>query len=476
MKRNIKCITCSAVAVAIATSIMAGCGAASESSSAGASVSSSADDTKMSAKETGTSADTGKSDSDGITIQFWHTRGSGANLEVVQHAVKEFNDTIGKEKGITVEETFIGGYDDMYSKTQLAVQSGEQPQVVVEANTYVPYLIEDGVFADMAPLAEETGFDKSNILDPFLQIYGNTDGTLYSLPYIRSTPIFYYNKTMADAAGITLPQELTIDEMEKFCKAMYKKDESSGETTVYGLEIPNDFGYMQAANLYQLGSAMLSDDGKSFPALEDGALLKVLGDWRKWVDEGWCLPFESTDSAADNLKTMFCQGKLASFISSTGSLTNMIQASKDAGFELGVSFYPTYDASKATAEIGGGNIGVIAQGNSDEQIKASWEFVQFLMSDEQVAYSSINSGYLPVTKSVVDYDEMKDFWNSNPLYKVGYDQLCKNGRCQELPYSPNLQDIIQVCWDASSMLIQDQSIDASEAVEQIKTNTAQYFE
>ena len=43
-----------------------------------------------------------------ITIQFWHTRGSGANYEVVQHEVEEFNNTIGKEKGITVEETFIG--------------------------------------------------------------------------------------------------------------------------------------------------------------------------------------------------------------------------------------------------------------------------------------------------------------------------------------------------------------------------------
>ena len=55
-----------------------------------------------------------------ITIQFWHTRGSGANYEVVQHEVEEFNNTIGKEKGITVEETFIGNYNDILAKTQLA--------------------------------------------------------------------------------------------------------------------------------------------------------------------------------------------------------------------------------------------------------------------------------------------------------------------------------------------------------------------
>lgn len=102
-----------------------------------------------------------------ITIQFWHTRGSGANYEVVQHEVEEFNNTIGKEKGITVEETFIGNYNDILAKTQLAVQSGEAPQVVVSGNTFVNYLLEDGVLADMAPLAEETGWDRNNMLDPF---------------------------------------------------------------------------------------------------------------------------------------------------------------------------------------------------------------------------------------------------------------------------------------------------------------------
>lgn len=116
-----------------------------------------------------------------ITIQFWHTRGSGSNYEVVQHSVEEFNNTIGKEKGITVEEVFIGNYNEILAKTQLAIQSGEAPQVVVSGNTFVNYLLEDGVLADMAPLAEETGWDRDNLLDPFQEINGNTDGTLYTV-------------------------------------------------------------------------------------------------------------------------------------------------------------------------------------------------------------------------------------------------------------------------------------------------------
>ncbi len=402
---------------------------------------------------------------DPVTIQFWHTRGSGANYEVVQHEVEEFNNTIGKEKGITVEEVFIGDYNQILAKTQLAIQSGESPQVVVSGNTFVNYLLEDGVLADMAPLAEETGWDRGNLLEPFQEINGNTDGTLYTVPYIRSTPLFYYNKTMADAKGLTEPT--TVEEMEEFCKAMYE------EGSVSGLCMGNDFGYLQACHLYQLGSAYVSEDGNSSPAIEDGTLLRVLGDWRRWVDEGWCEPYDATD-AMTVMTEEFAQQKLACMIASSGMLATLMDNAEANGFEIGTCQYPTYNADDRTAMIGGGNLCVISEGNTEDEVMASWEFVQFLMSDEEVSYNTINTGYVPVTKSVADYEGMKEFWKENPLFEVAYNQTM-TGQCQEKPYSPYLQDFTQVCWDAVSLLICDQSIDAEEAVEQIKMESESFF-
>ena len=109
-------------------------------------------------------------------------------LDATVQAVDDFNATIGKEKGIVVEQQFIGSYNDLYTKTQMASQSGEQPVVVSSGNTYIAPLIDDGILCDMMPMAKKDGFDVSNILDCFMEIAGNTDGTLYSLPYIRSTP------------------------------------------------------------------------------------------------------------------------------------------------------------------------------------------------------------------------------------------------------------------------------------------------
>ena len=410
---------------------------------------------------------------DNIVIQFWHTRGSGTSYEGLKESVDNFNATIGKEKGITVQETFIGDYVAIMTKTQLSVQSGEQPQVVVMGNTNVAPLVEDGILADMMPYAEASGFDTANLIDCFMEVYGNTDGQLHSLPYIRSTPLFYYNKTMADAKGLTISETPTIDEMVEFCKGLYEVDEN-GEVAVYGLEINSDFGYYQAANLQQLGSALLADDGMSAPSLEDGTMLKVLTDWRSWVDEGWCRSFDATN-AGDTMQQLFFQNKLGGFFNSSAGMRSITENCAEAGIELGVTNYPTYDAEKPVSEIGGGQIGIIGQGNSEEQIAAAWEFVQYLMSDEQITLTSRSTGYLPTTKSVANYEGMIELWNENPLFKVGYDQLLNSGVCQEKPYVSYLQDYIQYCSDAVSLLIQEKSITPEEAVQQIVDTSSILF-
>jgi sn-glycerol 3-phosphate transport system substrate-binding protein len=407
-----------------------------------------------------------------VVINFWHTGGSGALQSAVQFAATKFNETVGAEKGIQVVETFIGGYDPLTAKIQLSIQAGEQPQVAILANTMVGWFMEDGVLADMMPFATRDGFDVNNIMDPFMLTMGNQNGELHSVPFFRSTPLFYYNKGMADAAGLTPPT--TIAELEAFCKALYKVD-ANGEVQVWGFECMKDFGYYNAANLWQLGSSMFNADGTASPALEDGTMLKVLSDWRRWVDEGWCRPFDSTDQGPKMLE-QFYQGKLAGFWQSCGGLKNTMKGCAEAvpAVELGVVPFTTYDAANPVSEIGGGNVGIISKNNTPEQIAASWEFVKFLMSDEIVANTSITTGYVPVTKSVATYQTLVDAWAANPMSKVAYDQLA-TAKPQEYPYVPFLQDFTIVCWDATSLLIQDKSITAEEAVEYIKTNTADLF-
>lgn len=404
-------------------------------------------------------------DGDPITLKFWHHRGSGAQYECVTHAVNGFNETVGKEKGIVIEESYIGGYVDLFSQIQLAVQSGEAPNIVSAANTYVAYMLEDDYLVDMAPLAEAEGYDiTGNLMDWLLQIGGNTDGQIHSMPYCRSTPLFYYNKGIAKELGIEIGDMITIDELKKFGEAAMVKNDA-GEITRYGFEIFNDFGYYNAAWIYQLGSEYMVEGGGS-PSLEDGTMLKVLSDWREWVDAGWCRPFDVTN-AGDTAQTMFVNGELAAYMNSSAGLGNLMIAAAETGVEVGVAMFPTYNPENHVAEIGGANISIISADNSDEEIQASWEFVKYLMSDEEQFFNAKTSGYVACTKSIATYPEMVEFWAENPEFKVAYDQLLSYGRGQETPFVAVGQDFTQICWDNVSLLIQEKSITPEEAVENI---------
>ena len=402
-----------------------------------------------------------------LHIEFWHTRGSGANYEVLKNSVDTFNATIGKEKGIFVEEIFQGGYADIVPKLEMASQSGGMPAVGVTSGVRASILLDDGLLADMAPYAAKTGFDFSVFFESLLDVPGNENGQIRSLPYVRSTPVFYYNKTMADAKGLKAPE--TVAELEAFAKALNTYDPATGDGC-WGFELLNDTTYLQGSFLWQLGQPLVGEGGTA-PCLE-GSLLKLFTDWTRWIDEGWCRPFDST-GAQNTATEMFCQGKLACFVASCGSLSNIYKFSKEAGIELGVSYYPTYDIDNRAVSIGGGNI-ILMAGNSEEVTSAGWEFIQFLMSDDMVAAEAIGSGYLPTTKTVENNKAMAKFWEENPLFKVAYDQLAW-GHCEETPKFLDRTEFKTNVSNVTSQLIQERNITPEQAIEQIKSISAHLF-
>lgn len=403
-----------------------------------------------------------------VTVQFWHSR-SGVHEQIVTHAVDSFNETIGRDEGIVVEATYVGSYDKILEETRKAMAAGQSPQVIVVVNNQVGPMIDEGSVIDMAAFAQASGFDTGNLMAPFLQIYGNTDGALHSVPYVRSVPLLYYNKGLADAKGLTPSNDLNGG-FQAFCEGLSAQN-ADGTTAVHGFQVLNDFGYYQTANLYQLGSASVAADGKSSPALADGSMARVLGEWRAWVDAGWCRPFD-TKSAASTMRKLFCQGTLGSFTSSSGSMKGVLAEAAEAGVEVDVLPYMTYGAP--LSQIGGANLCIVGPGNSEAVQRASWAFVEYLMSDDMVAYNAMESGYLPVTRSVADYAPLQAFWAENPLYRVAYDQLA-TARCQELPYTAVTWQFDKLCQDVMVELIAERSIDVDEALTRIAALSGDLF-
>lgn len=398
-----------------------------------------------------------------ITITFWHTRGSGANYEVLKACVDGFNSTVGAEKGIIVEEVYQGGYAAITSAVQLACQAGEQPVVCVSSGVRVSLLLDEDIPADVSALAEASGFDRTRFFDGLMQTPGNEDGALRSFPYIRSTPVLYYNKTLADSLGLTPPK--TVEDLEAFAKAMFKKDES-GEVLTWGFELTNDITFLQGTLLWSLGEPLVGENGTS-PCLTGSSMERTLTDWLRWIDEGWCRPYDATN-AGTICNEMLTAGKLGCFVASCASLTNLRKSTREAGIELGVAYFPYYN--EPGCSIGGGNIFVVGKNNTEEQIAAGWEFVQYVLADEQVAAEAIGSGYLPTTKTIVENEAMKAFWEANPEYKVAYEQLAW-GHCEEYPYWLDRTEFKTNCAGIVDNTILENKFTPAEAVqEMLKVN------
>ncbi len=399
-----------------------------------------------------------------VTIQVWHTRAAGANGDQITASVNKFNEI--NKLGITVQEVYQGSYPTTLAKTMQAIAAGTNPELVVlERAAGVPVLATQGVLLDMAPYAKRDRFDTNNIVKVFLD-YSYYKSQLISMPYIRSTPVFFYNKALFAKAGYKKAPK-TIKELIDGGKKITAV--KNGETTVYGFEMMNDPAWFVQNMLYQMGSNLISKDGLSVPSLKDGTMLKVLTAWRQWVDEGWCAAPSVTREEA-TMKDLFNQGKIASYFASSGGMTNILKNGEAAGIEVGVAFLPTWD--KQAAPVGGGNIAIIKRNNSEQEMAAAWEFMKFLMTDEQVASNSASTGYLPVTYSSIKSDIIKKLWAEKPEYKVAYDQL---DIAQELPWSPYSSEFIEMLKTVCSELILDRSITPEQAVKNLQNEASIIF-
>lgn len=252
--------------------------------------------------------------------------------------------------------------------------------------------------------------------------------------------------------------------MEEFAKALHTVD-ANGEVLTYGFEMTNDICYLQGSLLYQLDSS-LGGGGKA-SCLTDGAMKKVLGDWTRWMDEGWCrVPTKEALGCTERL----AQGMLASFVGSCATLGNLVPACEDMGIERGVAYFPVYDAEKPACSIGGGCIVLLAD-NTDEVKQAGWEFMMYLLSDERIIAEICASGYLPSTKTVADSPVMQAYWAENPGFKLAYDQLAW-GTTEESPFRVDLTEYKTNVQNIVSELVTERVMTVDEAIQKMLDDNA----
>ena len=127
---------------------------------------------------------------------------------------------------IKVEFTDWSGYWD---KLSAMAAGGNLPDIIQQDYSYINQYQKSGQLADLTPFIEAGTIDTSKIPDSIIES-GTIDGKCYALSLGSNAPMMVYDKAILEEAGVTLPEQLTVDELYDISKTIYEK---TGAKTYY---------------------------------------------------------------------------------------------------------------------------------------------------------------------------------------------------------------------------------------------------
>lgn len=360
-----------------------------------------------------------------ITIEFWHTMGKDIQA-ILEEQIVEFNKCF---PNITVEHKQIGGYPDVRDQIQQNFTTGAYPTLAYcypdhvalyneaeitvkldELENDAKYGMGGSALVEAFANAEVTPVKKSDMINTYFSegtCYG--DGHRYTLPFVKSTELMFYNKTFFEENHLTVPE--TWDEMWATCEAIKKIDPNAvplgydSEDNMF-ITMAETYGYpYTSTNEFLFNNEGMRTLMKNLREKYDKGYLKTRGtNGNQYTSNVF------VDSTINNRMYM-CIG------SSAGASH---QSATGKAFEVGVTHIP--GATKETAkQISQGPSLVLLKNEDPQKVLATWLFANFLLTDFCQASIALGTGYLPVTKTAV----------ALPAYQEklagadGYDQLAK---------------------------------------------------
>jgi sn-glycerol 3-phosphate transport system substrate-binding protein len=353
-----------------------------------------------------------------VAVEFWHSMDS-TNGQVLDGLIKEFNEA--NQGRIEVSGSFQGDYDNTLSQHRAAIQQGDTANLIMIYDLGTQFMIDSGQTVPAQAFVDKDGYDLEPLEDALLN-YFTVDGELRSFPFNNSTPLMYINRDAFEAAGLDPDQPpKDLAEIREYAEALTVKD-ADGRTRQYGFGAPvygwfiEQFMARAAVPYCDNGNGR---EGRATQALfNDPKIIELVQWWQDMIDDGLAVQIgRSTDDG----QAAFTSGRAAMTLQSTGSLGGFLAQSD---FEVGAGYFPLIDAADPGGSIiGGASLWINGEGHSQEEIRASWEFVQFLLTPESQSKWHAGTGYLSVNTEGYQGPEAVERATEFPQFAVAAAQL-----------------------------------------------------
>jgi len=349
-----------------------------------------------------------------IVLDFYYpVQVGGSVADVMQRYADSFTEQF---PNVRINVIYTGNYrqneETIYTELQ---GGGSGPHVSIMGANHAYRLGDMGAIVPVQDFISAEG-DVEAFLSQYVPAFLDYDpeGTLWSLPFQRSTIILYYNKDLFVAAGLNPEQPpRNREELVEYARALTTDD-------VWGLGMPTANGWMIQPFAIGAGDPIWSGDPLNVnfnaPGVVEAAefMSALINDYR----------VQSPDMMSyGDVSQEFISGEIAMVLHSTGAMTNHIE---NAPFEVGVGFVPAApageDGTGYVTVTGGANLFVFNRGSEAEQ-QAAWEWVKFLTSAESQAIWGVETGYIAANLGSWETTTLRDYLVERPQYGVALAQL-----------------------------------------------------
>ena len=375
-------------------------------------------------------------------ITVW-TYYNGDQMESFTKLVDEFNSTVGAEKGISVSTESLGSVNDLEASVMDAAEgkvgASELPNIF-SAYADTAYAMDQmGMLVDLAPYLSDA--ERNTFVNGYLSEGDfNGSGEIKIFPVAKATELMFLNDTdwqvFADAAGASYDDLATLEGLVETAGKYYDWTDAQTDPPDDGKAL---FGRDAMANYMLVGAQQLGDaifevqDGKMTVNFDHDVARKLWDNYYVPFVKGWFTA--SGRFRSDDVKT----GNVLGYVGSCSSATFFpTQVTTDDSVSHDISMKvlqsPKFaDGEDVAVQQGAGM--VVTTGTEDE-IKASVEFLKWFTQPENNIAFSVGSGYLPVTQDTNDMDTI----HASGLSLSGNMEQILNGAVQtvktDLLYTP----------------------------------------
>lgn len=344
-----------------------------------------------------------------VVITFWHSMADPKD-KVLTSLINDFEKSY---PNIKIKSQYVGTYDELLLKLSAGIVASNPPDMSQVYENWTTRFKEAGAIIPMDNLIKEYGgLTKEDLNDVYPVFIKNNsyDNTLWTFPFNKSIYMFYYNASIFRKNNVSPPKN--INEFLEVCKKLTKKDKT-GKIIQYG------FGFRANVDifaiLYYLNNGKFFDEKETMAIFNNETGKEVLQFIVDLVNK-----YKVAYYTKDYLDNDFASGRMVSFFATNPHRTYLKPL---LSFPLGVAQLPGWKIQ--TAPIAGTNLAVFSKKGNGIKIKqrACWEFIKWLTSTDNTVKWAIGTSYLPVRRSALKNEIMKEYLQKQPLDIVAIKQL-----------------------------------------------------